>query len=341
MSTGASSTHLTDAHRYGRRILVCLDRSALSEVCIPHAVSIARTFGSAVTLAHVMQPSQGRAGAPTNDALVWEIARQEARGYLESFEKQLSLTLERPVETRLEQGRPAERIVELAREIAADLIMLGTRGAGGSPVGTLGSTVQQVLSAARSSVFVAHSSASVPATPSKRILVPLDGSLRTESVLPVAARLATAQGAEMLLIHVVQEPLPSELLRADDDIELARKLAARLEVGAKRYLERLQEQLAHDGAAVRTVIARHASAQQCIVEISQKEQAELIVLSAHGATCDSSRSFGSVAAYLLTHSKVPLLVLQDLPERGPHADSDLDGKRAPPPLRASFAPENV
>jgi nucleotide-binding universal stress UspA family protein len=319
---------------------VCLDRSPFSEVCLPYAISIARALSSEMTLMHVMQPRHEHAGPQTGDALNWEISRQEARAYLEQREQETVQALGRPVAVRLEQGHPAERIVGLARELGSDLTVLGSHGTGGVTAWNLGSTVQQVLAVTRGSVFIAHSSLVNPIVVSpKRILVPLDGSLRTESALPTAARLASAYGAELLLVHVVQEPVASLVLRAGEDLELAKALAARLESSAKRYLDGLRDRLAHEVASVRTLVVRHANERQCLLELSQKEHSDLVVLSAHGVACDPERAFGSVAAHLLTHSIVPLLVLQDLADEVGRRD-DLAEQLAPP-LRASYPPEAV
>jgi nucleotide-binding universal stress UspA family protein len=324
------------------RILVCLDRSKSAEVCVPHAVSLAKTFGSAITLVHVMEPPHQHSGLQANDALGWEISRQEAQRYLERLAETVTRDLGRPVDTRLEQGRPAERLVDLAGELGADLSVLGNRGEGVGSALTLGSTVQQVLALARSSVFIAHSSSIVPAavTPT-RILVPLDGSPRTESVLPSVARIASTYGAEVLLVHIVQEPLATALLRASDDMELARKLSKRLESGAMRYLDELQRQLAREVHTVRTLVIRGVNEYQSLLETSQKERTDLMVLSAHGSGCDSTQSFGSVTAYLLTHSTIPLLVLQDLPAKELHPLRHANERPTPPSLRASYGPENV
>jgi len=338
-----ASSHPPEAKLYGRHILVCLDRSPFSEVCLPYAISLARTFGSAITLVHVMQPHHEHAGPHTHDALGWEIARQEARAYLTRVELEVSRAVERPVLARLEQGRAAERIVDLAREISADLTMLGSHGEGASAPRHLGSTVQRVLSLSRGSVFIARAGMSAPAIAApKHILVPLDGSLRTESVLPAAARIASAHGGDMLLVHVVQEPLPTALLQSIEDLELARTLATRLETGAKRYLEHLQQQLAHEVGSVRTIVVRSSHAYQCLLEVSQREQSDLIVLSAHGSACDSARAFGNVTGYLLTHATAPLLVLQDLPEEDrPRTAQRYEAQLAPTALRASYAPESA
>lgn len=322
------------------RILVCLDRSSLSEVCLPYAISIAKAFGSEISLLHVMELRHEHPGPRTIDPLGWEISRQEARAYLERHEQATTRALGRPVEVRLEQGHPAERIVGVAREIGADLTILGSHGEGGAMAWNLGSTVQQVLAVTRSSVFVARSSAAAPgvAIP-KRILVPLDGSVRTESVLPTAARIAITFGAGLLLVHVVQEPVPSSVLYSSEDLELAATLAAHLEAAARRYLETLRDRLAHEVTNVQTLVIRHPNEHRCLLELSQQEHIDLVVLSAHGVTCDPARTFGSVTAHLLAHARAPLLVLQDLTHEIDRAH-ELAELRAPP-LRASYPPEAV
>jgi nucleotide-binding universal stress UspA family protein len=244
------------------------------------------------------------------------------------------------VDVRLEQGHPAERIVALAREMGAHLIVLGSHGEGGVTAWNLGSTVQQVLAVARGSVFVAHSSsvASAVVVP-KRILVPLDGSLRAESVLPSTARMAAACGAEVLLVHVVQELPATEVLRAPETLEIARNLAARLAASAQKYLENLRARLAREVTDIRTLVVRHTNERQCLLEISQKEHVDLVVLSAHGSACDPARIYGSVTAHLLTHSTVPVLVLQDLPDDELRRTQESDEVSAP--RRSSHPPEAV
>jgi nucleotide-binding universal stress UspA family protein len=316
------------------RILVCVDRSAFGDVCLRYAISLARALGSELTLVHVMEPHYAQ--APHTDALDWEIARQEAGSYLERLEGEAARALGRAVNVRLEQGHPPERIVELAREIRADLTVLGSHGEGGVTPWNLGSTAHQVISVSRGSVFIAQTSGAVEVEPPRRILVPLDGSRRTESVLPTASRIARAYGAELILAHVVHDVTPTLVLRATEDLELARELTAHLEISAKAYLEGLRISLVHEGTPVRTLVARHTNERHSILETSRHEQADLIVVAAHGMACDPERTFGSVTEYLLAHSHVPLLVLQDLPEAELHTPALVE--KAAPQLRASFPP---
>jgi nucleotide-binding universal stress UspA family protein len=341
MGAAATWSYRSETTPRPHRILVCVDGAKSSEICVPHALALARTFGSNVSLLHVMPPPRAHAGAHTGDAIGWEISRQETLTHLEHLEAAMSRSLARAVEIRLEQGRPAERIVDVAREMSADLLIVAS-GGDREPAGrALGSTAQQVLGAGRTSVFVARVGATAEDQPC--VLVPLDGSIRAESVLPAAARIASAKGARMVLVHVVEEPLSTAVLTAADDMKLAQTLAGRLAVNAKRYLERLQAQLEREDhrLLVRTAVTRHSNKCQSILAVAESERATILILSAHGAGCDSARPAGSVASYLLAHSNTPLLALQDLPESGIHARAPRAAAQAPTYLHAGHAAESA
>jgi nucleotide-binding universal stress UspA family protein len=321
-------------------VLVCLDRSPFSEVCVPHAVGISRTFGSRLTLLHVLEAQHERSGhPPATDAIAWDISRREASEYLERIKRHVVEECGQRVDVRLEQGHPAERIPWLARELDADLTVLGSHGEGGAADWNLGSTVQHVLAVARGSVLVARSSSPAPAVVRpRRVLVPLDGSLRTESVLPTASRISKSQGAELVLVHVVEEPQPNGVLFAPEDMALARELAARLESRAKGYLRHVGDQLIEEGVLVRTIVICSADAHQALLDLVKKEAVDLVILSAHGATCNMERRFGIMTTDLLTNLLTSTLVLQDVPESELHRARDrVDGGQSPPP-RANVDP---
>ena len=234
---GGLTTSQADPQAHGHHVLVCLDWSPSSETALPYVLGVAKTFGSAVTLEHANGSASARAlGASAERCARLEISRREASAYLERLQKQTTEALRQPTRARLEQGQPAERIVELAREIGANPDRALSHGEGAGTTSNLGSTAQQVLAMARSSVFIVHPSKVAPNVPPKRLLVPLDGSPRTESVLPTAARIARGYEAELLLVHVVQELLPTLVLHAREDLALAHELAMRLEFSANRYL---------------------------------------------------------------------------------------------------------
>jgi len=294
-----------------RHMLVCLDRSAAAHTCLPYARFIADAFEAKITLLHVM-PSPPVTQEPNRtDALEWEIAKREAEQYLSDAESSLG----GPSETlthQIAQGDPVEQIVAVARDLHADLTILSSQGARGESAQDLGSTVQHVLASAPGSVLLTQptSSASVPP---KRILVPLDGSVRSECVLPVVVDLARLHGAEVLLVHIVTEPASTAVLSDAQDIQLARSLASRIQANAEGYLARLRERMLHEVTAVQTLVVRRGEERQALLDIASQRAADMVVLAAHGSTCNAERAFGSVASYLLAHGHLPLFVVQDVP----------------------------
>lgn len=296
-----------------RHVLVCLDRSEAAESALPLAAHLARMDDARVTLLHVLEAPTDPSEVRVTDALGWEIARQEAKSYLERVGERLAL----PTQTCVAEGPSAHRITALASELRADLTVLTTHGEGGGGEWSLGSTAQKILALASGSILISPAPSRTPAprVPPRRILVPLDGSKRTESVLPTVTRLARGSDAEVIVAHIVWEPVITEVLSAPEDLVLARQLAERQAASAGEYLDRIVARFVADGVVARALVRRNSDHREGLVSLAHAEGADLVVLCAHGSVCNARRQFGSVASYLIAHSTTPLLVIQDLPDR--------------------------
>lgn len=316
-----------------RSVLVCLDRSRAAEAALPLATHLAKADGASVILFHVLEPPPDGVEACATDALDCEIARQEARAYLETLSQRVVEPGVR-VEHRLAEGQPARGVAALAAELDADLVVVSRFGEGGRDEWELGDTAQKILALARGAVLVVPPDARAPGprVPPRKILVPLDGSLRGESVLPAALHLARADDAELVLAHVVTDPVRTAVLDAPADLALAHELADRLVARAQVYLDGVCAELRRAGGRVAAVVTRATDHREGIVALAATREIDLVVLAAHGVVCNPRRRFGSVAAHLIEHAGAPVLVIQDLP-RGPgHADA---GDPAPLPPRSS------
>ena len=300
-----------------RHILLCLDRSETAETALPLVGYMAGLGEVQVTLVHVLESRGDAAALHVTDALDWEIAREEAHAYLEQVRAWLD---QRgiPVQVVVVDGPAPGRIAAIALELDADLTVLSTHGEGGGGAWNLGSTASKLLSLVHSSVLVvpANGGEPSPSVPPRRILVPLDGSVRSECVLPTVVRLSrAADQAEVLFAHLVAEPVRTEVLSTDEDIELARELTRRQVSGAEAYLEIVMSRLSSDAVRSRTVVNQSTDPLDGLALLATAQRADMVVLCAHGAVCNSQRPFGSVAAHLIAHSRVPVLVVQDLPQR--------------------------
>ena len=135
------------------RILVCADRSECSLKAARVALDIAEKYGSRVTVVNVFR--QPVMVEPTQMAVdVLESAAAEAH---ERVRKQIAGIVEQArnrVEFRGEEGRPVETILQVADQVRADLIVMGSRGHGEIRLRLLGSTTDGVAHHAHCPVLI-------------------------------------------------------------------------------------------------------------------------------------------------------------------------------------------
>ena len=308
------------------RVLVCLDRSESAEAVLPLATYLARLDHAPMTLLHVLEGLPDGAAVRATDAIEWEVARHEARSYLDSLSER-AVELGVDAQCQIAEGSAAHAVAASAAELDADLLVLSTFGESGPDAWSLGGTAQKILALGRAAMLVVppHDRRPVPHVPPRRILVPLDGSLRGESVLPTAIRLARADRSEIVLGHVVPAPVRTEVLSTPDDLALAHDLADRMAARASAYLDRIRSQLVAAGVRTSASVSHAADHREGLVALAAAERVDLIVMSAHGSVCNPRRPFGSVTSHVIAHSTAPVLVIQDLPDRTSRTTA------APPP----------
>lgn len=250
------------------------------------------------------------------DPVEWEIVRAEAHSHLARFESELKAS---GVASALElvQGRAAEQIIQFAKEQAVDLIVLSSHGEGGLSGWLLSSTAQKVVARAHTSVLIvpayAHEGKRIGELRFDKILVPLDCSPRAESILPLAAALARAHESKLILAHIVPEPeMPRRMPPSPEDVALAAQLTERNRCEAEHYLSELQHRLSAQGLGpdVRIVVSPRRA--RSIRVLAERENVDLVLVSAHGKTGDASERYGGIAARLIQQSGRPVVILQDL-----------------------------
>lgn len=131
-----------------RHILVALDFNPISEHALDYAVDLAEKIGARVTVIHVYSLAVLMAldgeYLPTADSAAHKAA---------DAQKQLDATLAtfagRKVEIQgvLRVGEAAEEVCAQAKELGADLVVVGTHGRGVIGRALLGSVAQSVLHA--------------------------------------------------------------------------------------------------------------------------------------------------------------------------------------------------
>jgi nucleotide-binding universal stress UspA family protein len=280
-----------------RHILIPLDGSGLAECAVSCAVAFARAFGARVTLLRVLEKAQTTEWLQPIDPLEWSMYKREANTYLAELGARFEAEGIK-ADFLLKEGDPAQRIIEAIQEKDIDLLVLSSHGKSGLSGWPTGSVFQKIILRARISIMIVrayHYEEKDPSAPFRfsRILVPLDGSKRSEFALPPATTLAHSYNAELILAHVVKMPeMPRWEQLTQEYIELVNRLVQRNREEIEKHFETVLSRLPVEAL---TLVETSDNAALRIHKLVQEQKADLVVLSAHGYSGKSRWTFGSIA----------------------------------------------
>jgi len=295
--------------RIPRNILVAVDAGTLSDHAIGAAVHLAHRLDARLEFVHAF-PSPIPTWTLVPDPRAVSLRTDEvtrARQCVVSHVGEV-LTPEHGGRLRAEEllqvvpGRPAAAILDRAREISADLIVLGALRRRQKI--DFGSTARAVLAKSTCPVWVQPG----PLGKIRRILVPVDMSRESLLALATARELAQRFHASIAAAHVFEASsimaVPWEGYATYPDVETLRRSS--LEDFEKAMREFDWQGVEHEQAFVEG----HAAEQ--ILE--QARTADLIVMGTHGRTGLASVLLGSVAYQVLKLTNRPVMVVRN-PER--------------------------
>ncbi|MBI3978090.1 MAG: universal stress protein [Chloroflexi bacterium] len=278
-----------------QRIIVPLDGSPIAESTLPLAAGIARRLGARLVLIQAVTPAWWLAAEPAPTAIaigpdVVDALLAGAGEYLEPVAERLRRS-DLSVETEAVLGSAASVIAERAAAEPGTLVVMATHGRSGLSRAVLGSVALAVVGAGICPVLLVRPDAPQPQLP-RRIVVPLDGSARSEAILPIVEGLARTVGAAVVLCRV--------------------RSGGELPNDVDRYLGTVAEQLERRGLSVdaRQLDGDPAGA---IVEAAGLVDADLVAMATHGRTDLGSLVFGSVAEQVLARAPAPVLLVKPGP----------------------------
>jgi len=136
------------------------------------------------------------------------------------------------------------------------------------------------------------------------VLVPMDGSKLSESVLPAASKLVKASHGTLVLVHVVT---PSEYF----SVTAARYVQEERRRTAD-YFEKLAERLAKDDIGVEERVLTGEASREIVAE-AKRRRVDLIAMASHGRSGVREWAFGSITERVLRSTNVPVLVYREAP----------------------------
>lgn len=275
---------------YGK-IVVPLDSSKQAEVALPYAEELAGRMGSEIILLSVLETAEPH-------------VHQNHRNYIDKvIETTKDNIVKRLAETRDKEikvwsatrvGYPAEGIVDYAEKLDVGLIIMATHGRSGVSRWALGSVADKVVRAnKRQPLLLIRAKGARPDVRNKgilnKVLVPADGSIASEVVIPYIRELASKLEAELTLLRVVS---PANQVNAD----------------AEDYLESKCSLFRDAGITTRYEVRTGAVADE-IIKFADEINADLVAMSTHGRSGVSRWVLGSVAEKVLQGGTTPLMLV--------------------------------
>ena len=276
------------------RILVPLDGSPASEAILPFVELLARRVGAEVLLFRAVQ-----------SGVFPVVSADEDWGAQDLRPKRMELIRQgvraRTI-TRAEGAVPA--ILQTAREERVSLIAMATHGKTGLAHLLLGGICEGVLRGSPVPVFAVRPfQASGPARPAFRnILVPLDDTGSSLSILPAACAFASLFGSRLVFLHVAVPGRGALAALGRDERERAGDPAP--------PLENAVQQAAAAGIRSRILVDTGDVRDRILARV-RSEGIDLIAMTTHGRSTLSRLLFGSVSEGILRRAEVPLLLCRE------------------------------
>ncbi len=295
------------------RILVPLDGSVFSECVIPLVRALAgRTSRVCIDLAHV---HSGNAGANTStfESRLEREERAQMGGYLTTKAEQLRAESRTEVTTSLLDGAVVPALEAHVKRTGPDLIAMTTHGRGGVIRAASGSVAEDVIRHISIPVLLVRPDI-VPARDAlpvfRRILIPVDDSDISASIMPYALDLAGLAGVAYYLVSVVH---PSPELDGfpgtfGTDSEADEKLLADACTQATNRLATIANEVAAPAGAVRMEVIVDAEAGSALLGYATAHDIDLIALSTHSKGAVARLLTGSTADIIIRGADVPVLV---------------------------------
>jgi nucleotide-binding universal stress UspA family protein len=208
-------------------------------------------------------------------------------------------------------GKPHEQIVEAARARRAEVIIVGPHDDRHARSRWLGATAERIVRTSPIPVLVA---VEPPSRPPQTLLVPINESRLTASILAWASQFAESFDAEVKLLHVWSESLyayVASMSHAESSDELTAQRAVEQEIrdATTHWLADLTEAGFRGRRAA--AIVRHGQVADVTLDLAAATHADLIVMGRSGGLVMSPPPFGSTLRTVLHRAPCSVFVVAE------------------------------
>lgn len=261
------------------QVIVPLDGSEHADRALRPAIEVARRLEVATVLLRAIHPDDV------------DVARIELAQRIDAHQPP---DPEIVVDT---MNGPVGAIANLVDQRPDSLVCMTTHGRSGIPRALLGSVAEEALREVGVPILLVGPNHAPGAGLGSCVIVPVDGSHRSEAVLPLAASWANLLQVPLWVLTVI-DPADAERVHAEGD-----------DVMEDAYVRRVVESLPPTEVQVAWEVLRHPDPALAIAEFVESRNGGLIVMATHGRSGLARVALGSVSARVVReHTGLTMVV---------------------------------
>jgi nucleotide-binding universal stress UspA family protein len=290
-----------EEHVIIKDLAVLLDGSEYAALALPWAEAVSKASNAHITL---LSSVKNQTQVQQDE---FENIKAQRDAYLNSVVDDLQKEGVR-VSYTIRPGGVAQATKGLIDENGIDLVVTSSRGKSGSQNWLSGGVSRKLVHEIDKPILLVNTpedqNGSLPHI--KRLLVALDGSIKSEQVLPYARALGKAFDCELVLMSVPAVPRVQNYRAAADVVETIRAKAV---ANMQKFLEAVARSLREDdGLKVRTIVTGSMPA-RTIVETATSEEADMIMITSRGRGGLDYLMVGSVAQRIVENTEIPVFIV--------------------------------
>jgi nucleotide-binding universal stress UspA family protein len=271
-------------------ILVPIDFSEQSLIALTQSFNLARYHQSDITLINVIDIDflQKLTGFFKGDDANENLYKAEIEEKLKNLADQMTIQSGLRIKTMVRTGKIYEELVQVAKDLDAVLIVMGTSGGSDSiKKKFVGSNAVRVINEAQCPVISIHGK--LHRQGCKNIVLPLDLSIESRDKVNKAIEIAKYFGSKINIIA---------LYNSSDDF-LRNKLTLQM--------NSVQQFIVDEGIETSAELLLSKDASDTVIDYSKKIDADLIVIISQSDSEFTGRFLGTEAHDIINNSPIPVL----------------------------------
>lgn len=314
-----------------KMILCPVDLSESSMLALGHAQAVAARYGAMLTIIHILEnPYLDIPGGDTgvfSFGEILELYREEREEKILNFLRRKDAPAVK-ADVIFKEGVPYEKIVETARKIKADMIMMNSCTGGPHETIIIGHTTERVVRMAPCPVLSIHTNGdpemskkierlrdlmNTDPSAKRTILLPTDFSECSVLAEKYAISLAKEYNAEILVLHVMERAAEVTTTLGNEMPGYGAILTYYEDIlkSAQNRVNYICNRIAENGIkAHERVISGNPRYE--IIDIAKSEPVDLIIIGTHGRKGFSRLIQGSVAEAVVRHAPCSVLSVKQL-----------------------------